>query len=482
MSAAVAAVVLVPLWFALAVALVGARAGRPAGSRGGPARIVAATGMAATLSAAIVLAWRIASNGAAELHVGGWAPPLGIVLRADGLAAALVLAIATVAAAIGFVAIVRAGATGRIATRFFTLWLFVWAGTNALVLSNDIFNLYVTLELVTLGAVALIAIGGETGALHVALRYMLIAIPGSLVYLVGVALLYGSYATLDIGLLAERMTSTPVTWAALSLLVAGLVLKAALFPVHAWLPPVYANARTLVAGLLAAIVGKTAFLVVLRVWPAVPPDVATDMGAALGVLASGAIVWGSLLAMRQARLRLVIAYSSVAHIGYMFMWFALATPGAWQGAAYVALSHAIAVAALFLVIDTLERIGGDDHIDQVQGLSQRLPLTFFALALAATSIMGMPPTGGFIGKWLLVRAAAETEQWWAVVVLVAGSLLSAAYMFRILRRAFMTALPFERQHAPLAGQSAAFLLATIGFVLGIGPGLVLELLAKGYAG
>lgn len=474
MSIAVAAVVLVPLAFALAVALVGARAGR--------ARVVAAAGMAATLAAGVVLAVRIASDGATEIHVGAWAPPLGIVLRADGLAAVLVLAIAAVASALGFVVVVRAGAGARIATRFFTLWLFVWAGTNALVLSSDIFNLYVTLELVTLGAVALVAISGETGALRVALRYMLIAIPGSLVYLVGVALLYGSYATLDIGLLAERVTSNPVTWAALSLLVGGLALKAALFPVHAWLPPVYANARATVAALLAALVGKTAFLVVFRVWPAVPTSFAVDGGWFLGVLASGAIVWGSVLALRQARLRLVIAYSSVAHTGYMFMWFALATPGAWQGAVYVAISHAIAVAALFLVIDTLERVGCDDHIDQVQGLSQRLPLTFFALALASASIMGMPPTGGFIGKWLLVRAAATTAQWWAVVVLVAGSLLSAAYMFRILRRAFMTALPFERQHAPLAVQSAAFLLATVGFALGIGPGLVLELLAKGQPG
>ena len=472
MNAAVAAVVVVPLAFALAVAFVGARA----------ARAIAGVGMIATLAAASALAWSIASAGPADLHVGGWAPPLGIVLRADGLAALLVLASAIVATALGFVAVARVGRQSQVAARFFALWLFTWAGMNALFLSSDVFNLYVTLELVTIGAVALIAIGGETGALRVALRYMLIAIPGSLVYLVGVALLYGSYATLDIELLAERVTSTPITWAALSLVVAGLVLKAALFPLHAWLPPVYANARAIVAALLAAIVGKTAFVVVLRVWPAVPPAFAASVGPWLGAFASGAIVWGSVLAVRQARLRLVIAYSSVAHTGYLFLCFALATTAAWQGAAYIALSHAFAVAALFLVVDTLERIGGDDRIDQVQGLSARLPLTFFALGLAATSIMGMPPTGGFIGKWLLLRAALDAEQWWAVIVLVAGSLLSAVYMFRILRLAFMTATPVARQHAPLAGQSAAFALATAGFVIGMSPGVVLDLLAKGYAG
>jgi len=469
-NATVAAVLLVPLVAALAVALVGSRA----------ARYVAGAGVAATLASAIDLARRVERDGPAELHVGGWAAPLGILLRADGLAAVLSLAIAIIASTLGFVTVARTTGRETSAARFFAVWLFAWAGSNALVLSSDVFNLYVTLELVTIAAVVLLSIGGERGALRVALRYMLIALPGSLVYLVGVALLYGRYATLDLALIAERMTSTPVTWAALWLLVAGLVLKAALFPVHAWLPPVYANARAIVAALLAAIVGKTAFIVVLRVWPALPHAFAASAGPILGALASGAIVWGSVLALRQVRLRLVIAYSSVAHTGYLFLWFALATPAAWEGAVYIVLSHAFAVAALFLVSDTLERLGGDDRIEQVHGLSARLPLSFFALALAAASIMGMPPTGGFIGKWLLVRAAIETDQWWAVVVLVAGSLVSAGYMFRILRLALTTAGPIERVHAPLAGQFAAFVLGIAGFVLGLGSGVVLDLLAKGF--
>jgi formate hydrogenlyase subunit 3/multisubunit Na+/H+ antiporter MnhD subunit len=471
MTGAVAWAILIPLAGAMLSALVGSHA----------ARWVALGTTAGTLGIAVAVTWSVAIDGPLHVSVGGWGTPLGIDLRADGLAAVMLLTIALVGAVLSLDAITRGSTNGRLASRFYALWFFAWAALDALVLSNDVFNLYVTLELTTLAAVGLIAIGGDRGALRAALRYLLFAIPGSLVYLLGVALLYGIHATLDITQLGARVDSSSSTWTALALMTIGLCLKAALFPLHAWLPAAYATARPVVGALLSGSIGKAAFLVLVKLWLGVfPDDFARLAGYLLASLGAGAILWGSLVALLQSRLKLVIAYSSVAQVGYLFVWFSLGTPGAWSGAVYVAISHAAAAAAMFVAAGTIERALGGDELDRVRGLSNRFPVTFFAVALAGVSLMGMPPTGGFIGKWLLVRAAFETGQWWWAVVMVTGGLLAAGYVFRILRRAF---LPIARdatvRPVAFAGELAALGLALVGVVLGMTPGLTLELLAVG---
>ena len=467
MTTLVALAILWPLASAVVVSAVGSRF----------ARALSAPCIAVMLLLAVAVSWSVARHGALHLHAGGWAPPLGISLHADGVSALLLLTIAVIAAILGATRAVIT--TGTQDARWFALWFFVWAALNALVLSNDIFNLYVTLELATLGAVGMIAIGGARDGFRVALRYMLFALPGSLIYLLGVALFYASYDTLDLGLLASRMEATPATWAALLLMFAGLALKAALFPLHAWLPPVYAAAPPIVAAMLAAIVGKAPFLILLKMWDAgMPPELGDRASWIFGALAAGAIVWGSSLALWHGRLRLVLAYSSVAHTGYMFLAFAIDTPGASYGAVYVAVSHALAIASLFLVVGALEPRTGSDALDAVRGLSARMPLTFYALALSAVSIMGMPPSGGFIGKWLLLRAAVESELWWIVAVLIAGSLLAAGYMFKVLCLAFV---PGPEQPPASATsqrmQLAALVLAAAAIIVGTVPSQGIALLA-----
>jgi multicomponent Na+:H+ antiporter subunit D len=470
MSSAASWSVLIPLAGAATCVLVGSRA----------ARWIAAVAIIATAGAVAAVVATVAMHGPVHVAVGGWSPPLGIALRADGLAAAMLATIAIVAAVLGCYVIGRRP-TSPLASRFFALWLFAWAALDALVLSNDIFNLYVTLELVTLAAVGLIAIGAERPALRAALRYLLFALPGALLYLLGVAMLYGTYGTLDVAQLGTTIASTPHTWMALSLITVGLALKAALFPLHAWLPPAYASSRPVVSALLAGLIGKAAFLVLGKLWwHLFPHPFASAFGPLLGVLGTGAILWGSVVALRQTRLKLVIAYSSVAQIGYLFMAFALHTPSAWSGAVYVAIAHALAAPALFIAAGTLERATGRDDLDNVQGLAERFPLALFAIALAAISLMAMPPTGGFIGKWLLVRVAIETGHVTWAVVMVVGGLLAAGYMFRILRRVFLPMPPIAAIQPQSRGSEIVALgLALLGIVLGIAPWFVLELIAIG---
>jgi multicomponent Na+:H+ antiporter subunit D len=473
----------VELPWAILAPLLGAGACLFAGHR---ARSVAVIAAASTVSVVLVIAARIAEDGPLRAAIGGHAPPLGITLRADGIALAMVLATSVVGALIAVHAIGdRAARSRRFVGRFFSLWFFTWAALHALFLSSDVFNLYVALELTTLAAVALIAIDGRRPAVQAGFRYLLLALPGSLAYLLGVALLYGRYATLDLPSLGERLVLDDATAIALALMTAGLCLKAALFPLHAWLPAAYLSASPSVSAVLSALIGKSSFYVLLRLWLDVfPEEHQLRAGPLLGALGAAGVVWGSLMALRQRRLKALIAYSSISQIGYLFLLFPIFPLGgqsAWVGGVYLALSHAAAKASMFLSAGLIHRTLGHDEVHDLKGLAQHLPVTFFAFALAGVSLMGMPPSGGFVAKWMLVRAAFEGGQpWWGAIIL-AGGLLTAVYVFRVLRSAFLP-LPLEPTvHVHRGLQFVALALALIAVLLGIAPMPLLGLLAAGAA-
>jgi formate hydrogenlyase subunit 3/multisubunit Na+/H+ antiporter MnhD subunit len=444
-------------------------------------RIARWVAVAASLGA-LVEAWTVARTVAAvgTLHhrVGGWRIPLGIELRADGLAAVMLVTIAVVGAIIVFHAAL-ARKRARPSSSFFPLWLFAAAALDALVLSGDVFNLYVTLELAMLAAVGLVASGGDRSAAHAALRYLLFGLVGSLLYLLGIAILYGEHGALDLSVLATRVAATTPTAVAASLMIAGLCLKAALFPFHAWAPPAYASAAPLAGGLVAALIGKASFYVVLRLWLGLfPPELEARFATVLSVLAAAAILWGSLQALWRPRLTMVTAYSSVAHTGYLFVGLAVGTNRAWAGSIYVAISHAAAVAAMFVAAGTITQAFGNDRVDSLTGLAHRLPVTFAAIALAGTSLMGMPPSGGFVGKWLLLRSAIESERWPLVAIMLVGGVLAAGYVFRLLRGAFLPLPPGEHlRRVPVGGELTAIALAVVSLAIGVVPGPGLELLA-----
>jgi energy-converting hydrogenase Eha subunit H len=206
-----------------------------------------------------------------------------------------------------------------------TLLQGLWAALNIVFLGGDLFNLYVALELLTFAAVPLVCLDGRPETLAAALRYLLFALFGSVFYLLGAALLYGAYGTLDIVLLAARIHAEPTVWAAAGLMTAGLLAKTALFPLHLWLPPAHANAPAAASAVLSALVVKASFFLIVRVWFNVLPSPPNEIACAiLAVLGPAAILFGSVPALRQERLKLLIAYSTVAQIGYLFLMFPLA--------------------------------------------------------------------------------------------------------------------------------------------------------------
>jgi len=385
--------------------------------------------------------------------VGGWNPPLGILLRADTLSAAMLLTAAIVICATGIFArgafSLRAGTPEtRGSLAFWTLLLAVWSAMNLVFLGNDLFNLYVALELLTFAAVPLVCLDGSAATLAAALRYLLFALLGSVLYLLGTGLLYGAYGTLDITLLAARVRPDFATWVAAAVMTTGLLAKTALFPLHLWLPPAHAGAPPAASAVLSALVVKASFFLVIRLWfdamPGLWNSLATQLLAALG---AGAIFYGSVLALRQQRLKLLIAYSTVAQIGYLFLMFPLAfDPIAGRLQAGIALtggllqtvSHAFAKAGMFMAAGLVATAIGHDRIAGLAGIGRAMPISLFAFGLAGVSLIGLPPSGGFLAKWLLLSAAIASGQWWWVAVLVIGGLFTGAYVLLVLVRAMGT--------------------------------------------
>ena len=232
-------------------------------------RVALAT-LAAGLAVAVAVAVELVSSGAALTYiVGGWRPPLGIALRADGLSGAMLLMTALVVVAVGLFAHVQYGLrehTGseRAQTTFWLMLLALWSALNIVFVGEDLFNLYVALELLTFAAVPLVCLDGRTETVNAALRYLLFALLGSLLYLLGVGLIYGQYGTLDLLALSRQSRSEPALSVALALMIVGLLAKAALFPLHLWLPPAHAGAPAQASAVLSALVIKAPIFLIRR--------------------------------------------------------------------------------------------------------------------------------------------------------------------------------------------------------------------------
>jgi multicomponent Na+:H+ antiporter subunit D len=441
------------------------------------------TGCLLTAVLAIIAFVKVTQRGTVIHILGGWEPPLGILLRMDALAAVFIGMTAIVG---GFISLyawryfrAQEATTGGFPL-FWPLWLFLWAGLNGLFLSSDLFNLFVTIEVIGICAVALAVLSGKSGALVAGLRYLLAAITGSMAYLFGVALLYGSTGTLDIGMLGQVLEPGPTTTFALVVITLGLMIKMAGFPFHFWLPPAHSNALAPVSALLSALVVKGAFYILLRLWVEVfGVSLTFAAGQLIGLAGAIAVIWGSWQAFMQTSLKLIVAHSSVAQLGYLLMIFPLLilAPGvtadtadwlspAWTAAIYQVISHAFAKASFFLSAGIIIIALGHDRIESLRDLAGHMRITAMAIAIAGVSLIGLPPSGGFMAKWMLLKGIFLSGQWWWAPVVLAGSLLTAGYVFMLLRLAFAPARekkPFRP--VPKRLEVIALLLALGSFLI-----------------
>ncbi|WP_339799485.1 proton-conducting transporter membrane subunit [uncultured Marinobacter sp.] len=443
-------------------------------------------GMAIQVLVSVGLWLAVAREGGFYYSLGGWDAPLGIELRVDGLAVTFVLLTATVATACGWHAGVYLDPAKPWQRYFWPLFWFLWAGLNGVWLGADLFNLYVGLELISLSAVGLVALGGQAAALRAAIRYLLAALLGSLAYLLGVAMMYGQFGTLSMAGISELTsewaaedTALPGAGLALVLMMSGLALKTALFPLHGWLPPAHGIAKSPVSALLSALVVKASFYIAARLWLEFGDDLGSvGLAQFVGVSGGAAVLWGSWLACRQSQLKQVVAYSSVAQIGYLSLLFPLTfgvteaiSLQAQQGITLQVISHALAKAAMFLAAGNLILSTGSNRVDALAGVSRFLPFSLFSFGLAGVSLMGLPPTGGFAAKWMLLQASLASGQWWWALVLLAGGMLAAAYIFRIYRASFLESSNRDEFYHP---SRSLEVIPMILALLALGLGLVAE--------
>ncbi|WP_240791118.1 complex I subunit 5 family protein [Roseomonas sp. AR75] len=448
------------------------------------ARTISLAALGLWLVIAFAIAAQVQSGGAPLSYViGGWQPPLGMALRADGLSAAMLLTGAVVLLAVALFGRTpydtpRGAPESRAAYAF---WCFVpalAASLAAAFLGGDLFNLFVALEMLTFTALALACLDGRPSQFKSELRYLLFALIGSVLYLLGTGLLYGAYGTLDIALLAGRTRADAPTMVAGALMTAGLIAKMALFPLHLWLPPAHAGAPAAASALLSGLVVKGAFVLLLRLWFWVLPAPFVLGGASvLAALGATAIVVGSVVALRQERLKLLVAYSTVAQMGYLFLMFPLLAAAdaetasrAWLGGVLQAISHALAKAAMFLGAGLVAASLGHDRVNALGGAARAMPVTVIAFALGGLSLMGLPPSGGFSAKWLLLRASVETGQWWWSLVILAGGLLTGGYVYRIVAAALSAPAPgCMARPVPRAQEYCVLALAVASMLLGVLP-------------
>jgi formate hydrogenlyase subunit 3/multisubunit Na+/H+ antiporter MnhD subunit len=408
------------------------------------ASIIAITSNLLALAASIIIVFQVHQSGPLTHALGSWQAGLGISLRADAFSSIFLLMSMLIITAASFYASAYFSDPAKRA-RFWPLWQMLVVALSALLLSGDLFNLYVTLELLGLSAVALTALSDTRAALQAAIRYLSIGLLGSLVFLAGVTLIYTGHGTLDLVALSNQVQADPLSKVGFGLMTAGLLIKSALFPLHFWLPSAHASAPAPVSAALSALVVKVALYILIRLWVDVFDLTLTPLSAMLlGTLGAIAVIWGSWQALQAQRLKLMAAYSTVAQIGYLFIFLPLIIvlpEGPKQDAAFtafilMAITHGFAKSAFFLGAGVIQQHCGHDRIAELGGTARALPLTIFVIALSGVALIGLPPSGSFIGKWQLISSSLQAGQWWWIPVIAIGSILATAYIFRILGHAF----------------------------------------------
>lgn len=410
-------------------------------------------GNIASLAAATAALVQVVDNGSQQLLLGGWDSPLAIRLELTPISALMLVVTALVHLLVGIYAArsrhspsSHNGRHNGRETDFWPLSCLLQATLVALWLSTDLFNWYVALELLGLVAVAMVTLSGPK-AYGAALNYLLLSLLASLCYLLGVALLYGRYGVLDVGLLAAVMEVDDTTRLALLLMTLGLMLKAALWPFHQWLPAAHTAAPTAVSALLSALVVKGPLFILWVLWARVaPPELGLQAGPLLAISGIVALLAGGWAAVRTPWLKTLVAYSTVAQLGYASL--ALGLLLYWQKPELqVALwlfvvAHALAKVSMFLAAGEMQATLGSRRVSALRGATQTMPVAMFAFAVAGGSLVGLPPSGGFLAKWVLLQPLfVEPAHWpWAFGVLL-GTLASAAYVFRVVAIAFDRARP-----------------------------------------
>ncbi|GBE42336.1 Na(+)/H(+) antiporter subunit D [bacterium BMS3Bbin10] len=383
---------------------------------------------------------QVLDGGIISYAMGGWEPPIGIEYRIDVVNAFLLLLVSVIGAVI--MPYAKRSVEKEIAPEhqpwFYAIYLLCLCGLLGIVITGDAFNVFVFMEVSSLATYALIAMGRDRRALLAAYQYLIMGTIGATFYVIGVGLLYSMTGTLNLADMANRLEgieNSRAVLAALAFLTVGISLKLALFPLHVWLPNAYTYAPSMATAFLAATATKVAVYLLLRYFFTVfgASIIFTRLPVAeiFLILSLAAMFGASIVAVFQDNVKRMLAYSSVAQIGYITLGIAIANKTGLTGGIVHLFNHALIKGALFMAIGAVFYQIGSVKLDDLAGLGKRMPITMGAFVMAGLSIIGVPGTVGFVSKWYLGLGAFEQGWWWLVFLLVASSLISVVYIGRI---------------------------------------------------
>lgn len=406
--------------------------------------IVMASILGAFLNACIVLEKVISSGGKTwHYYMGGWMPPVGIEFALDPLNSILAVVITFISLMVSLYSrpFVKDEDWLHVGG-YYTLFGLLTVGLSGMIITGDVFNLYVYLEIMSLSGYGLIALGGRKSMLA-AFRYLLIGTIGASLYLLGVGYLYSMTGTLNMADLAQRVVphlNSPLFAIAVACFIIGFGIKMALFPLHGWQPDAYTFAHPGAAAFIAGCMSKAPAYALIRfvyyIFKVDNPVMHSALNV-LGILGVAGILIGSIMAMAQYDFRRMLAYSSVAQIGYIAIGLAMGNMYGFIGAVLHVINHAFMKSSLFLVIGGIEYRFGEVNLYRLGGMNKKMTISTITVLLASLSMIGLPPTCGFFSKWYLMLGAYTGAQYFYIAVLVISSLLNAIYFFRIIEQMFV---------------------------------------------
>ncbi len=387
--------------------------------------------------------------------LGNWVPPLGIEYLIDKVSIIPIIIIALISFLATFFAskIMPAEINNSSISKVYSLWLLAIAGLIGLVTTGDAFNLFVFLEISSLASVALVAMGGQKDkqALVAAYNYLILGAIGATFYVIGVGLLYGITGTLNLADLSNRIAAisdNKALIAGFGFMVIGIMLKAAVFPLHIWLPRAYAYAPSAVSVLLAATATKASLYILARILFSVF-DISDNLVTytlqyiilPLSILAMFA---GTIMAIYEKDIKRLLAHSSIAQIGYITLAFAIGTKASVAAGFIHLFNHALIKGALFMAITSMGfYINKRITINNLLGLGRAMPITFVCFVICSLSLAGIPLTAGFISKLYIIKASISADGIWIAFLILASSALSVVYLWKMIEALWFHESPKE---------------------------------------
>ena len=416
---------------------------------------------------AILLLQQVLSGGEIIYAIGGWQAPWGIEYRVDILNAFVLLIVTGVASIV--IIFARRSVDKEISEDriylFYTAFLLHLTGLCGVVVTGDAFNIFVFIEIASLSSYAMISAGRERSALLAAYRYLILGTVGATFILISIGLLYAMTGTLNITDMAVRLeevkgTRTIVT--AFSFFTVGICIKFGLFPLHYWLPNAYTFAPSFVSAFLSGTTSKVFIYVLLRfIYTMFGAEYAFDLmllDRIMLIAAILAIFSGSLAAIYRDNIKEILAYSSIAQIGYMILGISLASVTGLMAGILHLFNHALIKTALFMTVACFFFRFDSVSLKDLKGVGKQMPWTTMAFVIGGLSLIGTPLTVGFISKWYLLVAAIEKDWWWLAVVILIGSILAIVYIWKVVEVIYF-------QHSDADSQAMKFKEAPLSMLI-----------------